>query len=85
MSAKNWAYGRAGIRNPEPEPEPETKTEAEPEPESELKLRPGSESLKPVPDTRVGIKCKMASSVIIVLRNFQHSHRDSKGILTFGK
>ena len=36
-------------------------------------------------DTRVGIKFKMASSVIIVLRNFQHSDRDTKGILTFGK
>ena len=43
------------------------------------------EALKPVPDTRVGIKFKMASSVIIVLRNFQHSDRDTKGILTFGK
>ena len=31
---KKWAYGKAGIRNPEPEP----KTESEPEPE--LKLRP---------------------------------------------
>ena len=30
-----WAYGKAGIRNPE-QPEPET----EPEPEPELKLRP---------------------------------------------
>ena len=36
-------------------------------------------------DTRVGIKFKMASSVIIVLRNCQHSDRDTKGILTFGK
>ena len=61
----------------------------EPEPEPELKLRPkievNWEALKPVPDTRVGIKFKMASSVIIVLRNFQHSDRDTKGILTFGK
>ena len=32
-----WAYGKAGIRNPEPE----TETELEPEPEPELKLRPG--------------------------------------------
>ena len=43
------------------------------------------EALKPVPDTCVEIKFKMASSVIIVLRNFQHSDRDTKGILTFGK
>ena len=28
-----WAYGKAGIRNPEPEPETETETEPEPEPE----------------------------------------------------
>ena len=54
----------SGIRNPEPEPEPETETEPE------LKLRPNWEALKPVPDTRVGIKFKKASSVIIVLRNF---------------
>ena len=79
-STQNGAYGNAGIRNPEPEPETET------EPEPELKLRPKNwEALKPVPDTRVGIKFKMASSVIIVLRNFQHSDRDTKGILTFGK
>ena len=71
------AYGKAGIWNPEPEPETET--------EPELKLRPNWEALKPVPDTRGGIKFKMASSVIIVLRNFQHSDRDTKGILTFGK
>ena len=38
-----------------------------------------------VPDIRVEIKFKMASSVIIVLRNFQHSDRDTKDILTFGK
>ena len=36
-------------------------------------------------DTRVEIKFNMSSSVIIVLRNFQHSDRDTKGILTFGK
>ena len=36
-------------------------------------------------DTRVEIKFNMASSVIIVLRNFQHSDRDTKDILTFGK
>ena len=36
-----WAYGKAGIRNPEPEPEAEPETEPEPEPEPELKLRPG--------------------------------------------
>ena len=59
-------------------PEPEPETEPEPEPEPELKL-------KPVPDTWVGIKFKMASSAIIVLRNSQHSDRDTKGILTFGK
>ena len=35
------------------------------------------EALKPVPDTRVEIIFKMASSVIIVLRNFQHSDRDT--------
>ena len=69
---KKWAYGKAGIRNPEPEP----KTESEPEPE--LKLRP-------VTDTRVEIKFKMASSVIIVLRNSQHSDRDTKEILTAQK
>ena len=85
-STQNGAYGNAGIRNPEPEPETETEPEPEPEPEPELKLRPKNwEALKPVPDTRVGIKFKMASSVIIVLRNFQHSDRDTKGILTFGK
>ena len=33
---------------------------------------------------RVEIKFKMASSVIIVLRNFQHSDRDTKDVLTFG-
>ena len=43
------------------------------------------EALKPVPDTHVGIEFKTASSVTIVLRNFQHSDRDIKGILTFGK
>ena len=81
-SVKIRAYGKAGIRNPEPEPETETETEPEPE----LKLRLGNwEALKPGPDTRLGIKFKMASSVIIVLRNFQHSYRDTKGILTFGK
>ena len=63
----------------------------EPEPEAglELKLRPevNWEALKPwpVPGTRVGIKFKMASDVIIVLRNFPHSDCDTKGILTFGK
>ena len=36
-SQRPWAYGKAGIRNPEPEQE----TETEPEPEPELKLRPG--------------------------------------------
>ena len=35
---RDWAYGKAGIRNPEsgirnPEPEPETEPEPEPEPE----------------------------------------------------
>ena len=50
-----------------------------------IETRVNWEALKPVPDTRVGIKFKMASSVIIVLRNFQHSDRDTKGILTFGK
>ena len=30
-----WAYGKAGIRNPEPEPEMETETEPESEPELE--------------------------------------------------
>ena len=43
------------------------------------------ETLKPVPDARVEIKFKMASSVIIVLRNFQHSHRDTKDVLTARK
>ena len=37
------------------------------------------------PDTRVEIKFKMASSVIIFLRNFQHNDRDTKDIITFGK
>ena len=78
---KKWAYGKAGIRNPEAEP----KTEPEPEPEPELKLRPNWEALKPVTDTRVEIKFKMASSVIIVLRNSQHSDRDTKEILTAQK
>ena len=50
-----------------------------------IETRVNWEALKPVPDTRVGIKFKMASSVIIVLRNFQHSDRDTKGILTFRK
>ena len=36
----------------------------------------------PVPDARVEIKFNMASSVIIVLRNFQHSDRDTKDVLT---
>ena len=75
---KKWAYGKAGIRNPEPEPK------TEPEPEPELKLR-NWETLKPVTDTRVEIKFKMASSVIIVLRNSQHSDRDTKEILTAQK
>ena len=35
------------------------------------------ETLKPVPDTRVEIKFKMACFVIIVFRNFQHSDRDT--------
>ena len=52
---------------------------------TEIETRVNWEALKPVPDTRVGIKFKMTSSVIIVLRNFQHSDRDTKGILTFGK
>ena len=52
---------------------------------TQIETRVNWEALKPVPDTRVGIKFKMASSVIIVLRNFQHSDRDTKGILTFGK
>ena len=56
------AYGKAAIRNPEPEQETET--------EPELKLRVNCETLKPVPDTRVGIKFKMASSVIIGFINF---------------
>ena len=43
------------------------------------------EALKPIPDTRVEIKFKMASSAIIVLRNFQHSDRNTKDILTFAK
>ena len=38
-----------------------------------------------VPDTRVEIKFKIASSVIIDLRNFQHSDRDTKDIHTIGK
>ena len=49
-----------------------------------IETRVNLEALKPVPDTRVGIKFKMASSVV-VLRNFQHSDRDTNGILTFGK
>ena len=72
------AYGKAGIRNLEPVPEPE--------PEPELKLRPGklgsTETSSRYP---CGNKFKTASSVIIVLRNFQHSDRDTKDILTFGK
>ena len=63
----------SGIRNPEREPE------------TEMELKLNWEALKPVPDTGLGIKFKMASSDIIVLRNFQHSGRDNKGILTFGK
>ena len=43
------------------------------------------EALKAVPDTRVEIKFKMASSVIIVLRNFHHSDRDTKDVLTARK
>ena len=35
--------------------------------------------------TDVEIKFKMVSSVIIVLRNFQHSDRDTKDILTARK
>ena len=46
-----------------------------------IETRVNWETLKPVPDTRVEIKFKMASSVIIVLRNFQHSDRDTKDIL----
>ena len=74
------AYGKAGIRNLEPVPEPE------PEPEPELKLRPGklgsTETSSRYP---CGNKFKTASSVIIVLRNFQHSDRDTKDILTARK
>ena len=48
-------------------------------PEPELKLgNTETSSLYPCGN-------KMASSVIIALRNFQHSDRDTKGILTFGK
>ena len=50
-----------------------------------IETRVNWEALKPVPDTRVGIKFEMTSSVIIVLRNFQHSDRNTRGILTFGK
>ena len=70
-------YGKAGIRNPEREPGNGNGTQIE--------TRVNWEALKPVPDTRLGIKFKMVSSVIIVLRNFQRSGRDTKGILTFGK
>ena len=86
MHGEFGAYGKGGIRNPQSgirNPEPESETETEPEPKPELKLRPNQ--TQPVPDTRVGIKFKMGSSVIIVVRNFQHSDRDTKGILTFGK
>ena len=47
-----------------------------------IETRVNWEALKPVPDARVEIKFKMASSVIIVLRNFQHSDRDTKDVLT---
>ena len=50
-----------------------------------IETRVDWEALKPVPDTCVGIKFKMAFSVIIVLRNCQHGDRDTKDILTFGK
>ena len=42
-TASKWAYGKAGIRNPEPEleTEPEPERERERERERELKLRPG--------------------------------------------
>ena len=49
----------AGIQNLEPEPE----TEPEPEPELKLSNWVNWEALKPVLDTRVEIKFKMASSV----------------------
>ena len=44
-----------------------------------LKIETGVnwETLKPVPDARVEIKFKMA--------NFQHSHRDTKDVLTARK
>ena len=64
------AYGKAGIQNPEPETEPEPEPELEPD----FKL----ESTETSSDTRVEIKFNMASSVIIVLRNSQHSDRDTK-------
>ena len=47
-----------------------------------IETRVNWEALKPVPDARVEIKFKMASSVIIVLKNFQHSDRDTKDVLT---
>ena len=47
-----------------------------------IETRVNWEALKPVPDARVEIKFNMASSVIIVLRNFQHSDRDTKDVLT---
>ena len=43
------------------------------------------ESTETSSDTRVEIKFNMASSVIIVLRNSQHSDRDTKEILTAQK
>ena len=50
-----------------------------------IETRVNWETLKPVPDARVEIKFKMASSVIIVLRNFQRSDRDTKDVLTARK
>ena len=50
-----------------------------------IETRVNWEAPKPVPDACVEIKFKMASSGIIVLRNFQHSDRDTKDVLTARK
>ena len=71
------AYGKAGIRNPESGAGAGNGTGIE--------TRVNWEALKPVPYTRVEIKFKMASSVIIVLRNFQNSDRDTNDIFTARK
>ena len=81
MGRKHMEKQESGIRNPESGIRNRSRNRNR----NLNETRVNWEALKPVPDTRVGIKFKMASSVIIVLRNFQHSDRDTKGILTFGK